>query len=148
MIGLVIITHGRLGEAFVDTLTQITGKSHAIKCISLSPEDDSQHKLLEIQQAIIAVKKDSGVIILTDLFGGTPSNLALSSLKANHVEVIAGVNLPMLIQLVSLPDHVSLRTAVLLAQDAGRKQIQVPSEFLGTSVANDIIDEESSLPAL
>ena len=130
MIGLILVTHGRLAEEFLVALEHVVGPQQQIKTVCIGPRDDMESRRREIAEAISAVDNGDGVIILTDLFGGTPSNLAISLLNSGHVEVIAGVNLPMLIRLDSARKCMNVKDAVAAAREAGRKYISVASEVL------------------
>ena len=130
MIGLVLVTHGDLASAFISALEYVTGPQQNIQAICIQPQDDMEKHRSNILQAIENVDKGVGVILLTDLFGGTPSNLAISTLGVKPIEVIAGINLPMLVKLVSLREKTPLRQAVEQAQEAGRKYIHVASSLL------------------
>lgn len=130
MIGLVLVTHGQLATEFVAALEQIVGKQEAIAAVCIAPDDDMGQRRSDILTAVEAVKSDGGAILLTDMFGGTPSNLAISIMKSPDLEVIAGVNLPMLIQLAQVRSSLCLADAVKEAQDAGRKYINVASQLL------------------
>lgn len=130
MIGLVLVTHGRLAAEFVVAMQHVVGPQKQIEAICIGPNDDMDARRAEIGAAIEKVDNGKGVIVLTDLFGGTPSNLAISLLKADEVEVIAGVNLPMLIRLDSARKTMNVTDAVNAARDAGRKYISVASEHL------------------
>jgi PTS system mannose-specific IIA component len=127
MIGLVIVTHGRLAEEFLDAMEHVVGPQRAVIPISIGPDDDMERRRADILKAVSRVESGKGVIILTDMFGGTPSNLAISVMEETRVEVIAGLNLPMLIKLASLRGREDLQTCVAAAQDAGRKYISVAS---------------------
>jgi len=130
MIGLVLVTHGRLAEEFVAATEHVVGRQPNIRAISIGPDDDIEQRRLDIMAAVEAVDDGSGVILLTDMFGGTPSNLAISIMDKGRVEIIAGVNLPMLIKLASVRDSETLDEAVVSAQEAGRKYINVASTLL------------------
>jgi PTS system mannose-specific IIA component len=130
MIGLVLVTHGRLAVEFRAALEHIVGPQTFIETISIGPDDDVERRRQDILDAVTKVSSGAGVIILTDMFGGTPSNLAISVMEAGKVEVIAGVNLPMLIKLASVRTDKPLATAIDDAQDAGRKYINVASQVL------------------
>ena len=130
MIGLVLVTHGRLADEFLNALEHVVGKQSNIETISIGPEDDMEARRTDILQAVARVDGDDGVIILTDMFGGTPSNLAISLMETGHIEVIAGVNLPMLIKLASMRPDANLNEALEQAQTAGRKYIHVASQLL------------------
>ena len=131
MIGLVLVTHGRLADEFLSALEHVVGEQSNIETISIGPEDDMEARRTDILNAVQRADDNDGVIILTDMFGGTPSNLAISLMEAGRVEVIAGVNLPMLIKLASLRVDTSLNDAIEQAQEAGRKYIHVASQLLG-----------------
>lgn len=132
MIGLILVTHGRLAEQFVEAMEHVVGEQAAIETVCIGPNDDMEQRRGEISAAITAVDAGQGVIILTDLFGGTPSNLAISLLEAGRVEVIAGINLPMLIRLAGARKSMSVTEAVEAAREAGRNYITVASELLGS----------------
>jgi len=135
MIGLVLVTHGRLAAEFVRAMEHVVGPQERIEAICIGPDDDMEGRRNDIAAAIAKVDAGSGVIILTDLFGGTPSNLAISLMKSDKIEVIAGVNLPMLIRLETARKLPDVRAAVAAARDAGRKYISVASEILGEAAA-------------
>ena len=130
MIGLVIVTHGRLAEEFVFAMEHVVGPQAAVEAICIGPEDDMERRRKDILDACGRVDVGSGVILLTDRFGGTPSNLAISVMEQTRAEVIAGLNLPMLIKLASVRSRQSLDEAVACAQEAGRKYISVASYVL------------------
>ena len=131
MIGLILVTHGRLADQFVEAMEHVVGAQKAISTVCIGPNDDMEQRRTEIADAITSVDAGQGVVILTDLFGGTPSNLAISLLDAGRVEVIAGINLPMLIRLAGARKTMSVTEAVAAAQEAGRNYITVASELLG-----------------
>lgn len=131
MIGLVLVTHGRLAIEFRVAMEHVVGPQKAIESICIGPDDDIEARRADIADAVAAVDDGSGVILLTDLFGGTPSNLAISLLDPGRVEVIAGVNLPMLIRLESARKAMAVKEAVAAAREAGTKYISVASELLG-----------------
>jgi mannose PTS system EIIA component len=135
MIGLVLVTHGRLATEFVVAMEHVVGPQRAIETICIGPEDDMESRRADIARAIDDVDSGRGVIVLTDLFGGTPSNLAISLMKPGTVEVIAGINLPMLIRLEGARRTMNVRDAVAAAREAGRKYISVASEVLGEQAA-------------
>ncbi len=135
MIGLVLVTHGRLAEEFVVAMEHVVGKQERIATIAIGPDDDMEGRRADIATAIGEVDDGRGVILLTDLFGGTPSNLAISLLEAGKVEVIAGINLPMLIRLGGARKTMKVTEAVAAAREAGRKYITVASEVLGEAAA-------------
>ena len=131
MIGLVLVTHGQLASEFRKALEHVVGPQEHIETIAIGPDDDMEQRRQDILDAVSKVSDGSGVIILTDMFGGTPSNLAISVMQAGSVEVIAGVNLPMLIKLASIRTDKPLEEAVAAAHEAGRKYINVASWVLG-----------------
>jgi mannose PTS system EIIA component len=135
MIGLVLVTHGRLAVEFVTAMEHVVGPQNAIETICIGPEDDMEVRRTDIAEAITSVEQGRGVIILTDLFGGTPSNLAISLMETGRIEVIAGVNLPMLIRLEGARRTMNVVDAVAAAREAGRKYISVASEVLGEAAA-------------
>jgi len=130
MIGLVLVTHGRLAVEFRAALEHVVGHQQQVETVSIGPDDDIERRRQDIIDAVAKVETGDGVIVLTDMFGGTPSNLAISVMEAGRVEVIAGVNLPMLIKLASVRGEKSLAVAIEDAQDAGRKYINVASQVL------------------
>ena len=130
MIGIVLVTHGRLAEEFVAALEHVVGPQEAIRTVCIGPDDDMEARRREILDAVGQVDQGDGVILLTDMFGGTPSNLAISMLDHGKVEVVAGMNLPMLIKLTSVRTTSNLPTAVEQAQESGRKYINVASKLL------------------
>ncbi len=130
MIGLVLVTHGRLALEFIEALEHIVGPQSNIAAVCIGPEDDPKERRKEIIDRVKAADEGEGVVLLTDMFGGTPSNLAMSVLDQGRVEVIAGLNLPMLIKLASIRGQAKLQTAVAQAQEAGRKYINVASQLL------------------
>lgn len=135
MIGLVLVTHGRLASEFVTAMEHVVGPQPEVEAIAIGPEDDMEARRADIATAIAKVETGKGVILLTDLFGGTPSNLAISLLERGRVEVIAGINLPMLIRLASARKTMKVIDAVAAAREAGRKYISVASEVLGEAAA-------------
>ena len=130
MIGIVLVTHGQLAEEFLSAMVHIVGEQKNIATICIQPEDDMEQRRDDILKAVKKVEGGDGVILLTDMFGGTPSNLAISVMGEGKVEVIAGVNLPMLIQLARSRQTQTLESAVNDAQDAGKKYISVASNLL------------------
>jgi len=127
---MVLVTHGRLAAEFIAALEHVVGPQTNIAAVCIGPEDDMERRRQDILRAIGEVDAGSGVVLLTDMFGGTPSNLAISVMDKAKVEVIAGINLPMLIKLASLRESESLAAAVRGAQEAGRKYINVASQLL------------------
>ena len=130
MIGLVLVTHGRLAVEFVAALEHVVGPQQQTAAISIGPEDDMEKRRDDVLAKINEVDSGSGVIVLTDMFGGTPSNLAISFLEQANVEVVAGVNLPMLIQIASVRETMALADVADAAREAGRKYISVASSLL------------------
>jgi PTS system mannose-specific IIA component len=130
MIGLVLVTHGRLAEEFVAAMEHVVGKQKDVRTICIGPDDDMERRRQDILKAVGEVDSGGGTIVLTDMFGGTPSNLAISIMDRAPVEVIAGMNLPMLIKLASVRTKCDAKAAVLAAQEAGRKYINVASKLL------------------
>jgi PTS system mannose-specific IIA component len=129
MIGLVLVTHGRLADEFRSALEHVVGPQAGIETIAIGPDDRMENRRSDIAAAVERV--NAGVIILTDMFGGTPSNLAISLLEIGRVEVVAGLNLPMLVKLARIRKDYPLDKAATAAQDAGRKYINVASQILG-----------------
>lgn len=130
MIGLILVTHGQLAKEFVAAMEHVVGPQAQMVSICIGPDDDMEQRRKDILEAVDAVDQGDGVILLTDMFGGTPSNLAISIMDKAKIEVIAGINLPMLIKLASVRDSADLADAVEQAQAAGRKYISVASKVL------------------
>jgi mannose PTS system EIIA component len=130
MIGMVLVTHGRLAAEFIAALEHVVGAQTQITAVCIGPEDDIEQRRQDILRSVEKVDSGDGAVLLTDMFGGTPSNLAISVMDRPKVEVIAGINLPMLIKLASLRQSESLERTVLGAQEAGRKYINVASQLL------------------
>ena len=133
MIGMVLVTHGALAEEFRAALEHVVGAQENLATICIGPDDDMEKRREDIVDAIVKVDTGDGVALLTAMFGGTPSNLSISLLEKDKVEVVAGINLPMLIKLASVRDNEPLNVAVLEARDAARKYISVASEVLAGS---------------
>jgi mannose PTS system EIIA component len=131
MIGLVIVTHGRLADEFISAVEHIVGKQDLLLAICIGPDDKMEARRTDIESAIEKVDAGQGVIVLTDMFGGTPSNLAISLLEEERVEVVAGLNLPMLVKICRIRKESSLEKVAAAAQDAGRKYINIASQILG-----------------
>ncbi len=131
MIGLVLVTHGRLAAEFIHAVEHIVGPQQALRAVCIGADDKMETRRKDIEQEIKAVDSGSGVIVLTDMFGGTPSNLSISLLRENEVEVVAGLNLPMLVKLCRVRKDCTLEKAAAAAQDAGRKYINIASQILG-----------------
>jgi mannose PTS system EIIA component len=130
MIGLILVTHGNLATEFIEVLEHVVGKQDHILTVCIYPKDDLEQKRKDLLRKIQKVDQGHGVIILTDMFGGTPSNLAISVMNSNSIEVLAGINLPMLVKLASVRKKKTLIDAVILAQDAGKKYIHQASNLL------------------
>ncbi|WP_061972662.1 MULTISPECIES: PTS sugar transporter subunit IIA [unclassified Aureimonas] len=130
MIGLVLVTHGQLAREFKLAVEHVVGQQEAFETICIGPDDDMEQRRLDIVQAVRDADRGKGVIILTDMFGGTPSNLAISVMDEGQVDVLAGVNLPMLIKLASVRGEKPMDQALVAAQEAGRKYIAVASRIL------------------
>ncbi|MCC3860276.1 PTS sugar transporter subunit IIA [Pseudemcibacter aquimaris] len=130
MIGMVVVTHGRLAEEFIAAMEHVVGPQSALQAISIGPDDDMEQRRQDILDAVSFVDEGNGVILLTDMFGGTPSNLAISIMDSTNVEVIAGINLPMLIKLASVRQSGTMEEAVSAAQESGRKYINIASHVL------------------
>jgi PTS system mannose-specific IIA component len=130
MIGIVLVTHGNLACEFRSALEHVVGPQQQIETITIGPEDDMENRRQDIMDACARADSGEGVVVCTDMFGGTPSNLAISCMNGRKIEVVAGINLPMLIKLASVRDEVGLTEAVAQAQDAGRKYISVASRVL------------------
>ena len=130
MIGLVLVTHGGLAVELISALEHVVGPQDYIASICIGPDDDIEFCRADIKKAVGDVSTGSGVIILTDMFGGTPSNLAISVMDNKNIEVITGINLPMLVKLASIRSKLDLKEAVTKAQEAGKKYINVASHLL------------------
>lgn len=133
MIGLVFVTHGNLASEFVAAMEHVVGHQDNVECVCIGPEDDMEERRHEILQKAKSVDSGSGVLLLTDMFGGTPSNLAMSVIGHGNFDVIAGANLPMLIKLASARLNMPLNECVVCAQEAGKKYINVASQLLNGS---------------
>ena len=134
MIGIIVVTHGALGSELIAVAEHVVGRQQALVTIPIGPEDDIERRRNEIIAKVAEMDTGAGVAILTDMFGGTPSNLAISVMQPGKVEVIAGVNVPMLIKLISVRHSLALINAVMTAQEAGRKYINVASNLLKKAV--------------
>jgi len=130
MIGIVLVTHGRLAQELVAAVEHVVGPQRGVIAICIGPDDDMEQRRKDILEGVKRVDEGQGAVVLTDMFGGTPSNLAISVMDQAKVEVIAGVNLPMLVKLASVRGTVGLEKAVADAQEAGRKYINVASKLL------------------
>ena len=131
MIGMVLVTHGALAVEFKSALEHVVGPQEQLETVAIGPDDDMEERRDDILKCVDAADQGQGVVILTDMFGGTPSNLAISVMQNREVEVIAGVNLPMLVKLARVRGDLDIKAAVKEAADAGRKYINVASETLG-----------------
>jgi PTS system mannose-specific IIA component len=131
MIGLVLVTHGALANEFKSALEHVVGPQELIETVAIGPDDDMEERRRDILERVDAANAGDGVVILTDMFGGTPSNLAISVMQTREVEVIAGVNLPMLVKLARVRSDLKIKDAVREASEAGRKYINVASDTLG-----------------
>lgn len=132
MLGLVLVTHGNLAKEFLAICEHIMGQQQRMATICIEPGDNMEKRREDIIKAIDTVNDGSGVVLLTDMFGGTPSNLAISVMNDDKVEVLAGINLPLLIKLISIRNSLPLSEAVLQAQESGRKYINVARNLLKT----------------
>jgi PTS system mannose-specific IIA component len=130
MIGIVLVTHGRLAVEFRQALEHVVGSQSQIESVTIGPDDDVEQRRFEIIEAVKRVDSGDGVAILTDMFGGTPSNLAISVMSRPKVEVLAGINLPMLVKLAKVRESCPLPEAVSAAQEAGRKYCTIASRVL------------------
>lgn len=130
MIGLVIVTHGKLAVELRRAAEHVVGPQDQLETVCIDPDDDMERRRDDIRAAVKRVEDGSGVILLTDMFGGTPSNLAISMLNEGHVEVLAGVNLPMLIKLAEARRMSSLDEAAVMAKEAGQRYIAIASKIL------------------
>jgi PTS system mannose-specific IIA component len=131
MIGMVLVTHGALAVEFKSALEHVVGPQEMVETVAIGPDDDMEERRNDILKCVDAADTGQGVVILTDMFGGTPSNLAISIMQQREVEVIAGVNLPMLVKLARVRADLEIKQAVKEAAEAGRKYINVASETLG-----------------
>ncbi|MCP4184997.1 MAG: PTS sugar transporter subunit IIA [Hyphomicrobiales bacterium] len=130
MIGIVLVTHGRLANEFCGALIHVVGPQQQITSIAIGANDDMENRRQDILDAVEQVGSGDGVVILTDMFGGTPSNLAISIMRPGEIEVLAGVNLPMLIKLASIRQECNIKQAIEAAKESGRKYINIASELL------------------
>jgi len=130
MIGLVLVTHGRLAVEFRAALEHVVGRQDQIETVTIGPDDDVEQRRRDIIEAVKAADSGEGVVILTDMFGGTPSNLSISVMNRPNVEVLAGINMPMLVKLAKVRNECPLEEAVAAAQAAGRKYVTIASRVL------------------
>jgi len=133
MIGVVIVTHGKLAHEFRAALEHVVGPQEQMETISIGPDDDLDARRADMLSALDSVDSGEGVVVLTDMFGGSPSNLAISAMERPSVEVIAGVNLPMLVKLASVRGDAGLDETIMKAREAGRKYISVASQILAAN---------------
>lgn len=131
MIGLVLVTHGNLAKEFVSAMQHVVGPQEQVETVCIGPEDDMETRRIEIENKVKATNSGDGVILLTDMFGGTPSNLAISIMDRANVEILAGINLPMLIKIAGLRKDNNMKKTVEGAQEAGKKYINIASQLLG-----------------
>jgi PTS system mannose-specific IIA component len=127
---MVLVTHGQLATGFRAALEHVVGPQSGLEAIAIGPDDDMEQRRSDILNAAARVQDGGGVVILTDMFGGTPSNLAISVMEGGKIEVICGMNLPMLIKLATIRGSVDLEEAAVEARDAGRKYIAIASKVL------------------
>ena len=130
MIGIVLVSHANIAKEMLGVIEHIVGPQERIKAISIFPNDNMEKKRSEILDSVKKVDAGKGVIVLTDMFGGTPSNLAISVMEDEKIEVVAGVNLPMLVKFASCRDNGDLTECVMMSQDAGKKYINVASQLM------------------
>jgi len=130
MIGLVLVTHGHLADELISAMEHVVGPQENVAAICIGPDDDMEQRRSDILQAVTDVSSDDGVVLFTDMFGGTPSNLAISVMDRANAEVIAGANLPMLVKFAGCRDKCDLEECVAKAQEAGKKYINVASQLL------------------
>jgi len=130
MIGLVLVTHGRLANELVAAMEHVVGPQESVECVCIGPDDDMEERQSQILAAVRKCDLGEGVILLTDMFGGTPSNLAISVMDQANIEVVAGVNLPMLIKLASLRHDLPLHVLAEEAVEAGRRYINIASQIM------------------
>lgn len=131
MIGLVIVTHGQLAREFLAAMEHVVGVQKDTCSICIGADDDMDQRRDDIREAVRATDSGDGVLVLTDMFGGTPSNLSLSLLEKDKVEVLAGVNLPMLIKIAQARDTANLAALAMQGKDAGARYIAMGSEISG-----------------
>lgn len=131
MIGMVLVTHGRLADELIAALEHVVGAQEKVSSVCIGPDDDMEQRRTDILEQVSQCDSGEGVVLLTDMFGGTPSNLAISIMDKANVEVIAGVNLPMLVKLASVRKNEPLAETAAQGQDAGRKYINIASHLLG-----------------
>jgi len=135
MVGIIVVAHGPLAKAFLDTINMIVGDRVDIAAISIDANDNSDTARERIKEGIKQMEQGSGVLILTDMFGGSPSNISLAFLEEDKVEVVTGLNLPMIMKLVQLPDNLGLKEAANLARETGQGSILIASNFLSKEMS-------------
>ncbi len=140
MIGLVLVTHGRLADELRLAMEHVVGAQRNVATVCIGPDDDIEGRRVEIRQSIAQVDTGDGVVLLTDMFGGTPSNLAISMMSREGLEVISGVNLPMLVKLAKVRSSQTLGECVDCAQTAGRKYIAAASHVLPSCKKSGVCD--------
>lgn len=132
MIGALVVTHGHLAQELVAAAEMIVGEIHHIQAVSIGWHDDVNNARKEIERRIEEVNDGSGVLILTDMFGGTPSNIGFSFHDPGKVDIVTGVNLPMIIKIASQKEHVTLDTLARSVREQGKVSITLASEFLSS----------------
>ena len=147
MIGIVLVAHGKLGDALLDVVQAVSGPQDAFQILGISSADDMEEMRVELIKHITDVDSGNGVVVLTDLFGGTPSNLAISILGVKDIEVLAGVNVPMILKLLDVRSTHDLKSAVLAAEEAGKKYIRIASKYLKDSSTESHPDMSGGLIA-
>ena len=130
MIGMVLVTHGRLADEMIAALVHVVGPQTGVESVCIGPDDDMEQRRQEILDKVASVDDGQGVVLLTDMFGGTPSNLSISVLDKANVEVIAGVNLPMLIKLATLREEKPVEELAVFIKEYGQRNISVASQLL------------------
>ncbi|MEO0542994.1 MAG: PTS sugar transporter subunit IIA [Pseudomonadota bacterium] len=130
MIGIVLVTHGALATSFKDAVEHVVGEQERFATICIEADDDMEERRRDIIEAIAAVDRGNGVVVVTDMFGGTPSNLAISLMEPGRIEIVAGANLPMLIKLARVRNSQDINQSIVEATEAGRKYINVASQLL------------------
>ena len=129
MIGIVLVTHGHLAQEMLKVTQHVVGPQTGVECVGIEPDDDMELKRHEILEKTASVDTGDGVVVITDMFGGTPSNLAISIMEERNIEVISGMNIPMLVKLMRERGE-TVQDAVAAAQEAGRKYINIASQLL------------------
>ena len=139
MIGALVVTHGHLGQELVAAAEMIVGEISHIKAVSIGWHDDVNDARKDIEKHIAEVESGSGVLILTDMFGGTPSNIALSFHDPGKVDVVTGVNLPMIIKIASQKEGDTLESLARIVRDQGRSSIAMASDFLRRMIRQSVL---------